>query len=66
MVGLALAAISVFLGAGGGPLNVACMVCLFSFPILPGGEREEGIYRALMVAITLLSGAGGVLSLMGL
>lgn len=42
---------------------------LHGLPLLvsrAGGEREEGIYRALMVAITLLSGAGGVLSLMGL
>ena len=65
MVGLALAAISVFLGAGGGPLQRG----LHGPPLLvsrAGGEREEGIYSALMVAITLLSVAGGVLSLMGL
>jgi hypothetical protein len=41
MVVLALGAISVFLGAGGGPLNVACMVCLFSFLV-----REASVKRA--------------------
>ena len=65
MVVLALGAISVFFGRRWGTAQRG----LHGLPLLvsrAGGEREEGIYRALMAAITLLSVAGGVLSLMGL
>lgn len=39
VAGLVLGAISVFLGIGGGPLNVACMTCLFSYSL-----KEASVY----------------------
>lgn len=39
IVGLGLGAFSVFLGIGGGPINVAIMMFLFSFPL-----REAAVY----------------------
>ena len=51
--GLALGAISVFLGIGGGPLNVACMGLLFSF-----GMKEATVYSLATIFFSQLSKLG--------
>lgn len=51
--GLLLGAISVFLGIGGGPLNVACMSLLFSF-----GMKESVVYSLATIFFSQLSKLG--------
>ena len=51
--GLFLGAISVFLGIGGGPLNVACMSLLFSF-----GMKESTVYSLATIFFSQLSKLG--------
>ena len=51
--GLFLGAISVFLGIGGGPLNVACMSLLFSFAM-----KESTVYSLATIFFSQLSKLG--------
>lgn len=51
--GLFLGAVSVFLGIGGGPLNVACMGLLFSY-----GMKEATVYSLATIFFSQLSKLG--------
>ena len=51
--GLGLGVISVFLGIGGGPLNVACMTLLFSF-----GMKEATVYSLATIFFSQVSKLG--------
>lgn len=50
LVGLGLGAISIFLGIGGGPLNVALLMLLFSYPM-----KEATIYSISTIFFSQLS-----------
>lgn len=51
--GLVLGTVSVFLGIGGGPLNVACMSLLFSY-----GMKESTVYSLATIFFSQLSKLG--------
>lgn len=54
-VGLGLGAISIFLGIGGGPLNVALLMLLFSYPM-----KEATIYSVATIFFSQLSKLGTI------
>lgn len=55
LVGLGLGAISIFLGIGGGPLNVALLMFLFSYPM-----KEATIYSIATIFFSQLSKLGTI------
>ena len=50
IIGIALGTFSVFLGIGGGPLNVAIMMLLFSFKL-----REAAVYSVGIIFFSQLT-----------
>ncbi|WP_343030413.1 TSUP family transporter [Fundicoccus ignavus] len=55
VVGLSLGTISVFLGIGGGPLNVSLLLWLMSFTM-----KEAAVYSVAMIFFSQLSKLGSM------